>query len=300
MKILVNAGLIQKPCLNELQDIIRGVSGGLLFGIPLLYTMEVWQIGSLTKPPALLVIISVTYIVVFLLNQEAGFRNKRYRTLKNSLMESVEALAIGLVCSAFILILLQQINPLTSLDEALGKVILEGVPFSIGVVLSKLILSQESPPPAEQTSGQSYFKPQKFQKNKISLRATIDDVSATFLGALFVGFNIAPTEEVRVLAGKASAPWLIAIITVSLLISYCIVFAAGFRNQQERHSQKGLFQTPKTETIVSYFISLITSVLMLWFFQQLSFSDPGFLWLRSTLILGLPATIGGAAGRLAI
>ncbi|MEQ8961449.1 MAG: DUF2391 family protein, partial [Coleofasciculus sp. C2-GNP5-27] len=32
----------------------------------------------------------------------------------------------------------------------------------------------------------------------------------------------------------------------------------------------------------------------------LSLSDPWFLWLRYTLLLGLPATIGGAAGRLAI
>lgn len=300
MKNLVNTALLSKPCFNELKDLVRGVSGGLLFGIPLLYTMEVWQIGSFTKPPALLIIVGITYIVVFLLNQEAGFRNRRYRTLKNSLLESLEALAIGLICSWCILFLLQEINPRTSLDEALGKIILEGVPFSIGVVLSKLILSQDSPQPSEQTSEKSDFKELKLKHNQISLRDTIDDISATFIGALFVGFNIAPTEEVRVLAGATSAPWLIAIITASLLISYCIVFAAGFRNQQRRHSQKGLFQTPKAETIVSYFISLITSLLMLWFFQQLSFSDPGYLWLRSTLILGLPATIGGAAGRLAI
>ena len=31
---------------QELQEIISGASGGFLFGIPLLYTMEVWFIGS--------------------------------------------------------------------------------------------------------------------------------------------------------------------------------------------------------------------------------------------------------------
>lgn len=144
MKTFVKSRLVKKHCLNEFQDIVRGVSGGLLFGVPLLYTMEVWQIGSFTKPPALLIILGVTYIVVFLFNQSAGFRNKRYRTLRNSLLESVEALAIGLICSAFILILLQEINQTTPLDEALGKIILEGVPFAIGVVLSKLILGQDT------------------------------------------------------------------------------------------------------------------------------------------------------------
>ena len=303
MKTLAKSRLIKKPCLNEFQDIVRGVSGGLLFGVPLLYTMEVWQIGSFTKPPALLIILGVTYIVVFLLNQSAGFRNKRYRTLRNSLFESVESLAIGLICSAFILTLLQEINQTTPLDEALGKIILEGVPFAIGVVLSKFILDdQDSSTYSEPTSEskQSSFKHQKFHQNQLSLQATLDDIGATFTGAMFIGFNIAPTEEIRVLANAASAPWLIAIIAASLLISYCIVFAAGFRNQKQRHHQQGLFQSPNTETILSYFISLIASVLMLRFFQQLSFSDPGFLWLQSTLILGLPATIGGAAGRLAI
>ncbi|MGB3613311.1 MAG: DUF2391 family protein [Elainellaceae cyanobacterium] len=39
---------------------------------------------------------------------------------------------------------------------------------------------------------------------------------------------------------------------------------------------------------------------MLWFFHQLNFNDPWSLWLQYTLLLGLPASVGGAAGRLAI
>jgi uncharacterized membrane protein len=44
----------------------------------------------------------------------------------------------------------------------------------------------------------------------------------------------------------------------------------------------------------------MASVLMLLFFQKLSFADPWFLWMRYTILLGLPASIGGAAGRLAV
>lgn len=39
---------------------------------------------------------------------------------------------------------------------------------------------------------------------------------------------------------------------------------------------------------------------MLWFFQKLTGSDPWFVWLRYGIILSLPASIGGAAGRLAL
>ncbi|HAG80715.1 MAG TPA: TIGR02587 family membrane protein, partial [Cyanobacteria bacterium UBA12227] len=49
---------------SELLELIRGASGGFLFGIPLLYTMEVWWIGSLSQPHMLLVAIGITFFVV--------------------------------------------------------------------------------------------------------------------------------------------------------------------------------------------------------------------------------------------
>ncbi len=36
---------------HELDDFVRGASGGFLFSIPLLYTMEAWWIGSFIDPP---------------------------------------------------------------------------------------------------------------------------------------------------------------------------------------------------------------------------------------------------------
>ena len=56
---------------RELQDILRGAAGGFLFGIPLLYTVEVWSIGSATQPSRLLIALGVTFIVVLLLTPEA-------------------------------------------------------------------------------------------------------------------------------------------------------------------------------------------------------------------------------------
>ncbi|VXD15782.1 conserved membrane hypothetical protein [Planktothrix serta PCC 8927] len=300
MKRQANSSSHSKSWILEFQELVRGISGGFLFGIPLLYTMEVWQIGSFTEPPLMLTLLGITYFVVFLLIRVSGFRRHQHKTLKNTLLESVEALAIGLVCTTFILILLRQINQETPLDEALGKIILESIPFAMGAALAELMLSDESSNSSSSSQDKKPIKSNFLKANKINLQDTLDDISATFIGALFIAFSIAPTDEVRILAGATSPPWLIAIMIASLIISYCIVFAAGFRNQQKRHRQQGLFQSPHTETIVSYLISLITSVLMLWFFQKLSFSEPGILGLNSTLILGLPATIGGAAGRLAI
>ncbi|MBD3882713.1 TIGR02587 family membrane protein [Phormidium tenue FACHB-886] len=277
---------------HELQDVIRGASGGFLFGIPLLYTMEVWWIGSYTQPPLMLGILAVTFIVILLLNRTDGFRRSKPVRLKESAMDSIEAMAIGIVCVTCALVLLREVTSSTPLDEALGKIIFEGVPFSMGVALARSLLRSDENSTEE--PGKSSVK------TRSDRSATLADIGATLVGTVIIAFNIAPTDEIPMLAAAASPPWLLAIIAASLIVSYCIVFAAGFTMQSERRHHKGLFQHPLTETSTSYLISLVAAAFMLWFFHRLDFADPWTLWLRQTILLGLPATIGGAAGRLTI
>jgi len=132
------------------------------------------------------------------------------------------------------------------------------------------------------------------------LNATLADLGATVIGATIIAFNVAPTDEIPMLAAAISGPWLLAIMAVSLMISYGIVFEAGFSDQNKRRQQRGIFQRPLSETVASYLVSLVAAALMLLVFQKVTFADPGSMWLSFTIILGLPATIGGAAGRLAI
>ena len=66
---------------SEIKEIISGASGGFLFGIPLLYTMEVWFIGSYVRPLMLLIILAVTSIIIFLINRIEGFRPQESETL---------------------------------------------------------------------------------------------------------------------------------------------------------------------------------------------------------------------------
>ncbi|MEH2089890.1 TIGR02587 family membrane protein [Nostoc sp.] len=284
---------------NEINDIIRGACGGFLFGIPLLYTMEVWWIGSLAKAQLIMTAIALMFIVVYLLNQIEGFRKRRYSWLAaQTAIDTVEAIAIGIACSTFVLLLLRELTPETSLKESLGKIIFESVPFALGVALANQLLGDTE---NSNGKGQGSDRENSTTKNKgDELHATFTDVGGTLIGATIIAFNIAPTDEIPMLAAATSPPWELAMIAASLLISYGIVFQAGFSNQQKRKEQKGIFQRPSSETIMSYLVSLLAGAFMLWFFQKLTLSDPWTMWLDHTLILGLPATIGGAAGRLAI
>jgi putative integral membrane protein (TIGR02587 family) len=289
---------------DEIQDIIRAAAGGFLFGIPLLYTMEVWWIGSYTEPPLMLGILATTFVIVFLLNRTDGFRQIRPDRPTQAMTDSIEAIAISTICATFILTLLREITSTTPLDEALGKIVLEGVPFALGVALARSILqgdrfeSSQATEHQEAASEPSGHPPSASKPSHYN--ATLADIGATLIGTIIIAFNIAPTDEVPMLVAAASPPWLIAIVLASLVISYSIVFLAGFTAQQQRIQQRGPFQHPITETLVSYLISLLAAALMLWFFHRLSFADPWTSWLENTVILGLPATIGGAAGRLAV
>ncbi|MEP0912303.1 TIGR02587 family membrane protein [Leptolyngbya sp. GB1-A1] len=278
---------------SELADVVRGLAGGFLFGIPLIYTMEVWWIGSYADAGGLLGVLASTYVIVFLLNRTDGFRQQYPDQIRQALTDSVEALAIGIVCVTWVLILLQEITWDTSVNEAVGKIVFESVPFAIGVGLARSILQgNRGGNDEENDSGQ----PPRSQGSN----STLTDIGATLIGSIFIGFSIAPTDEVPMLAAAISPPWLLVVIGMSLLVSYCIVFAAGFTTQKRRLQERGLFQRPFTETIVSYLLSLSTAAIMLYFFHRLDFSDPWNSWLEQTLLLGLPATIGGAAGRIAI
>ena len=277
----------------EIKEIISGASGGFLFGTPLLYTMEVWFIGSYVRPPILLGILAITFIIVLSINRIEGFRPQESETVPGAIAETLETLAIGIICSTLMLVILKRIDWQTSLSEALGKIIFEGVPFSLGVAFSRSLLTGDAEVDLDEEATES-------QGDRSIWKDTVADLSATLIGALFIAFSIAPTDEITMLAASATPVWLLLIMAASLLISYGIVFASQIANYQHRLQQSGLFQTPQSETIISYLVSFFIGMMMLWFFQKITFSDPWYVWLRYSIILGLPASIGGAAGRLAV
>jgi putative integral membrane protein (TIGR02587 family) len=279
---------------HEIDDLIRGISGGFLFGTPLLFTMEVWWIGSTTPPIRMIAAIVVSYIIVFMLNRTAGFRRTHNIRFIDAAIDSVDALALGLLCSASVLVLLREITTDTSLNETIGKIVYESVPFSIGVALASQFLHKGEEDEERVDNNKSRLS------NNDRMNATLADVGATIIGAIVIAFNIAPTDEVAMLSAAITSPWLITMIIVSIVISYAIVFEAGFADEQQRKQQKGICQHPYSETLLSYLVALVAAAFMLWFFQRLDFSDPWQMWLSHTIILGLPAAIGGAAGRLAV
>ncbi|MBW3667682.1 MAG: TIGR02587 family membrane protein [Actinobacteria bacterium] len=280
------------PWRREATDLVRAVSGGMLFGIPLLYTMEVWWIGSQTQTVHMLGVLVFMFVPVFLLNRTAGFRTTQDIRRRDAAMDSVETVALAVVSVFLLLVLLREVTATTPLEEALGKIVYEATPFAIGSAIAQHML-RRAPAEAEDEATEE-------AADGKGLQATLVDVGATTIGAVFIAFNVAPTDEIPMLAAAMPAAWLIAMVLASLVISYCIVFVAGFSDQKRRRNQPGIFQHPMTETVASYLVSLVVAAGMLWFFQRLTPEDPMSLVVSHVIVLGLPAAVGGAAGRLAV
>lgn len=274
---------------REVDDVVRATCGGMIFGIPLLYTMEVWWVGGASSPRLLYAVLAATFGVVLLLNRTSGFRSTRDVRLVDALKDSVEALAISLVCVLAVLVLIREITGDTPLQDGLGKIVYEAAPFAIGVGLASHFLRPDDREVDDPGEG-----------GGPPIDATLADMGGTLLGSLFVAFNIAPTDEVEMITAAMTPTWIVAIVVTSIVISYAIVFAAGFSSQERRRAQPGPFQHPLTETLVCYLLSFGAAVAMLWFFQRWDVTDPFDMVLQQAAVLALPAAVGGAAGRLVV
>jgi putative integral membrane protein (TIGR02587 family) len=276
---------------------VRAASGGLLFGVPLLFTVEVMWTGQHTEPRQGLAVLAVSFILLTVLNRTAGFRGTEDKTLRLAVTDAVEGVALAIVLVLAMLVLLGEVDSTTPLPVVLGKTVYQVLPMCVGIGVAHSILRERSAGDASESKADAGGKKQA-PSGSTALNASVADLGAALIGAVFIAISIAPTDEVPMVTASRSPIWLLMIVAASLLIAYSIVFVAGFAGQSRRVAQVGLLQHPMIETLASYVVALFSSYVMLWLFQRAD--APPRVTLAQVIVLGLPAAIGGAAGRLAI
>ena len=116
-------------------------------------------------------------------------------------------------------------------------------------------------------------------------------------GALFLAFNLAPTDEIMLIAHQMS-PWhSIALVVVSLLVMHAFVYSVEFLGSApipEGASRRGIFVR---YTVVGYAIVLLMSAYILWTFGRTDGLPIGQV-ISPLVVLGFPSAVGAAAARL--
>ncbi|MBA2277053.1 MAG: TIGR02587 family membrane protein [Chloroflexia bacterium] len=281
---------------RERDDLLRALSGGFLIGTPLIYTMETWTAGAGASTSRVLLFVGIAFLVNLLFIVFAGFRSGEAGA-RRPLGDALEATAIALVTSGVSLALVHQFELGQPLNVTLGLIAVDAMPIAFGISVANHLLGQEQ---GRDQPGEGERGHEDAEREFHGIRALLLDAGAAFAGALFLSFNIAPTDEVPMLASEIPSLGLPLIALFSLALSYAIVFAAGFSGQDRRLRTRGPFQRPLTETAVSYVTALFASVAMLLVFGQIEVGMSWTVVYAQVVVLGLPASIGAAAGRLAV
>src|SRR3712207_9333165 len=89
---------LSEPWRAEIRGLVRAFSGAFLFGIPLLYTMEMWWLGDVAGPGHLLLVLGIALVANFGLVLAAGFKEEK--SLFSRIEQTIDAVAVGTVGSA--------------------------------------------------------------------------------------------------------------------------------------------------------------------------------------------------------
>lgn len=272
---------------ESMNEYARGIAGGLIFSLPLLYTMEMWWAGQSLPPYRLLAYLCVTFLLLLGYNRYAGLHDDA--SLMEIWTDSVEEMGLGLLLS---FVVLQSIGQLhwgeASLEEISGRVIVQAMPVAIGISIGTAQLGTGD-------------KKKRQKKNK-NQELKSPDFSSRFIlavcGSVVIAGNIAPTDEINQIAVNSNPASLLIMIMESLILGIVILFFSDFQGSENKN-RRPTFTAIISHSIQAYVAALLASVLMLWFFGQLN-NGGLFSAVASSIVLGLPAMLGASAGRLLI
>lgn len=301
-----SAKVEKRTVAESLQEYGRGVAGGLMFSLPLLYTMEVWWTGFIAHPWRLCAYVLVTFLLLLGYNRYAGLR--REASLMEVAIESVEEMGIGLFIAGLVLFLLGRITFEMPMNEIAGLIVVEAMTVAIGVSVGTAQLGAGGKED-ESLGGDSVKQPQHGANRRAQNKDSGEGVRAdkkeihfggqmvlAFCGAVLFAANLAPTEEIVVVAIETSWMRIVGLALISLLMGSLILHYSEFKGAQEFVHKDGP-SAILIGTVITYAIALATSVLILWFFGRFD-GVTLYIALAQTVALGVAATLGASAGRL--
>ncbi|WP_205760866.1 TIGR02587 family membrane protein [Luteolibacter luteus] len=261
----------------------RGIAGGLMFSLPLLYTMEVWWTGFVLHPGRILLYILATFILLILYNRFAGLR--RDASIVEVAIDSVEEMGIGVVIAAAILWITGRIDSGMDLSEISGKITMEAMTVAIGVSVGTAQLGADDDGDeglsGDDGRGSEGYLPQ---------------AAIALCGAVLFAANVAPTEEIQVIAMESRPGNLLLLALCSLALGGLVLHFAEIQGHH-LHVARDSFLASARGVITTYAVALTAGAACLFFFGQFD-GQPLRMILAQTIVIGVPAVLGASAGRL--
>lgn len=266
-----------------LTGLARGTAGALLFALPMLMTMEMWFLGLYINPWRLLLLCVLNIPLLFLLARRIGFEN--IHSWGQALRDAITAYGLGIIVSAAVLLLFGILDDQLTASRAVAKVALQSVPASIGALLGRSQLGQHSDDDDEEDdeySGETGY---------------LHELFMMMVGALFLSLNVAPTEEMILIAYKVTPYHILALSLLSIAVMHGFVYALHFKGSHQLDEGQQWWQSFIRFTLPGYVVAIAISIYTLWTFERLDHTSLSQI-MNAAVILGVPASIGAASARL--
>ena len=271
------------PVAKSLREYARGMAGGLMFSLPLLYTMEVWWTGFVADPMRLVIYVAATFVLLLGYNHYAGLHEDA--SWAEVAIDSVEEMGLGLVVAAIVLFLLGQLESDMQAYEIVGKITVEAMTVAIGISVGTSQLGGGDD--REKGGAEASAKEEVTFSGQLVIAAC---------GAMLFASNVAPTEEIIMIASEAMVQNLLGLAVLSLLLTGLILYYIEFTGSGQFVAAQGLMSVV-VGTIVTYAVALVISAAVLWFFGRMDDVTMNTA-AAQVIVLGLAATLGASAGRL--
>ena len=256
----------------------RAFAGALIFSMPMLMTMEMWWLGFYMSPLRLALLLVLLIPLLIGLSRIGGIRQTVH--LLDDVADAFVAIAVACIAAAITLWIFGLLTPAMPLREIIGKVALQVFPGSIGAMLAQNQLGGGGGA-GEREAEQSYW----------------GEMFLMVAGALFLSLNVAPTEEMVLIAYKMTVWQDIGLAALSLVLMHVIVYAAGFSGAEEAHPAESFLSVFARFTVAGYAAVFLVSLYILWTFGRTD--GLGLEQLLSiAVVLSFPGAIGAASARL--
>ncbi len=252
----------------------RAVGGAIMFGLPLMMTMEMWAIGFYIEPLRLLSLLVISLPVLVCVSRLIGFKNSR--ELLDNIIDVFVAYTFGFLVSFMVLFLFNMLAWNDAVAINFKIVMLQAIPASFGALLARSELGSNHDTSDEKSS--------------------LDRVAVLAIGAIYFALNIAPTEEIQHIAFQMTTWHLMALFIITIVVMHIFSATGSFRSNSTQVSRENLIVS-LSYTCTAFVVALVASILMLWVFGRidgLAFSQI----ISNTIVLLFPAGIGAAAARL--
>jgi len=124
-----------------LRGLGRAFAGALIFALPMLMTMEMWQLGFYMDPLRLALLLALTIPTLVGLSRFGGLRPTA--RLRDDVADALVVLLVAALAATVTLYIFGILAPGMSAREMIGKIVLQTVPGSFGAMLARSQLGGE-------------------------------------------------------------------------------------------------------------------------------------------------------------